>query len=374
MIDQRRWNHHRVVRKFENLGKLILDLRFSSLVPILMAISILKNGLRGIQPWSDLGAVDRFPILSEGYSQTSIGLLAISKVLSVDSKVEFFILNLVFLSAFTFQLSRVIRQQLSDFESRFYLIIIFFSPLYVVLLGNIGRHDILTISGMILLVSADTRLKVSLGLIFALLGSPEHTIATLILLFCLSVIFKLPAEMKKYSLSIGISLIYLLTVLALVNKETNQMSNRFNSILFDKSIQKDALSNFLRQAPLELFSYLGIILFALIPFIMGLEKSQRLGILFVFLIPAIVNILILDKTRDYVVAIVPVIISIFKIFDLRDKTELILEKTKISKSVFLGITLAICLIVPSIELTFEGTVRAPYEWILSKIGVLGILE
>ena len=374
MEDQTRWNRERVERKFENLGNFILNLRYSSLAILLMTISVLKSGIRGIQPWADFSVVERFPTLSTGYSQTSIGLLAFSKALNIDSKVEFFIWSLVLLLTFTFLLARFVRCQLSNFESRLYLIIIFFSPLYVVLLGNIGRHDILTLSGLILMVFADTKIKFSLGLILALFGSPEHTIATLILLFCLSLIFKLPVKMKKYALGVGIGSLYLLGLLALIDNGTNQISNRFNSVLFDESIQKDALSNFLRHAPLELFSYFGILFFAIVPFILGLGRIQRNGIIAILLVPAIVNVLILDKTRDYVIAIFPVLFSIFKICEIRSQIESLLERKSVSKPVVLGFTFIACLIVPSIELTFEGTVRAPYEWILSKAGILNILK
>ena len=368
------WSLARVVRKIENLGHFILNLNYGAFAILLMAISLLKSGVRGIQPWANLEVIEKFPSLTPGYSQTSLGLLALSKVLAIDTKFEFFIFNIILLSIFTFVLSKGLRNYLSDFESRLYLMILFFSPLYVVLLGNIGRHDILTISGLILVVVANTKAKTSLGLLVALFGSPEHTIATLFLLLCTAWIFKINMQIRKYVLSIAMSCIYLLFILMYLRRDADEISNRFTSVLFDKQIQKEALSNFLRNAPLELFSYFGVLLFLLIPFLLGLERLQRFGVFAILVVPALANILILDKTRDYVVAVIPILFLIFRICDVKSKLEVIFDKYHVGKSLVLGVALLTCIIVPSIELTFEGSVRAPYEWILSKAGILSFIE
>jgi hypothetical protein len=82
-------------------------------------------------------------------------------------------------------------------------------------------------------------------------------------------------------------------------------------------------------------------------------------------VPLLFNIVMVDKTRDFVIAIIPLALLIHKpIFDL-----IITKLKSINKSdkkFYIGLFLYFIIIFPSIEITFEGRPRAPFEWVVTK--------
>jgi len=354
--------------RLEQIGEYLLKIPFSVFSLAIITLSILKTGIRGIQPWADLNAVDNFPLLSEDYSKNSLGLLVISKLFGINSKVSYFTLNLALLGIVSIFIAFLATHYLSRFTSRIIVLCTFLSPAYYVLLGNIGRHDLLTIVGLSTIILGKTLVIRFMGLFLSLAGSPEHSISVFLLLLVISSTFKRLSDFFFYLNCLLFSLIYL-TSISRIFGSISISSNRFSTLLFDSEIQRRAFINFIRNAPLELYSYFGFYILGLAFCLIHLSGRRLYGFLIVTLLPAIVNIFLLDKTRDYVVALFPVWIYVTRIYFWSMFCEFFDDEKKTRQRLCISILLIIAIVFPSVELTFEGGVRSPYSWIIEKIPI-----
>jgi hypothetical protein len=143
--------------------------------------------------------------------------------------------------------------------------------------------------------------------------------------------------------------------------------NRFANLLFDQNLQDLAFRNFLYNVPLEIYSYFGPLWIFIIFIFFFLNKYEKIGFASILVVPALANLFIVDKTRDYVIAIVPVIVLFVKEKCAEQWYSISRTLKREHKNVLLSSIFVFMLIFPSLELTFEGAVRSPYEWILKKL-------
>lgn len=326
---------------------------------ILVLIFSLKIGVRGILPWADFSPAENFPQPTRTLSSSSLGLLAISKLFSVDTKFSYFLLNILLLFTFLSIFYIFVRRRFSGSLSVLVFLFFLSSPISVVLFGNIGRHDLLTIFGMLFFFLSKNRLHVFFAVLLSNLGSPEHSIAAYSLLFVASIFNIVPGRRKAF-LALASSVLYFIGVQIWLNL-ADEGTSRFFEILPMIDL---ALRNSLNNGHLELFSYLGYFWFSLILAILMINKSRKVLISLVTF-PILFNLIMVDKTRDYVIALIPLVIAVHlevfgKIFrDLQ-------EKSARTQNIVVGFVLLVTLVLPNLEVTFEGSVRSPYEWFWSK--------
>jgi len=350
----------------EKLGNFLNKIPYGALCILVLLLSFAKSGVRGIQPWASLEVIQKFPQLEPGYSQSSIGLLAISHFLGIENKAQYFLLSTLLLVTFILLTVYCFRVYLDSLNAKLAIVLFAFSPLTDVLLGNIGRHDILTISGMLVYVSFKSSNFRFAGLCLAMLGSPEHTCSILLLLLVSSYILKSPSLIRINGISFISSLLLFLVMDRVFLKHLSE-DNRFANLLFDQNLQDLAFRNFLYNVPLEIYSYFGPLWIFIIFIFFFLNKYEKIGFASILVVPALANLFIVDKTRDYVIAIVPVIVLFVKEKCAEQWYSISRTLKREHKNVLLSSIFVFMLIFPSLELTFEGAVRSPYEWILKKL-------
>lgn len=342
-------------------GSFFLNLPESLFIICTLAFFTLKIGVRGILPWADFSPVENFPKPTQSISTNSIGILIFSKVFNTTNKNSFFILNLLILLFFLLIFYSLIRLKFANnpLVQRSLIIIFFASPIYTVLLGNVGRHDVLTIFGILFFFMSRKRFFFYMSLTIACLGSPEHLLAGLVLAFIASFAF-LKTDLKKKLLeAISFNIIFLILV-SIWAKTVASGESRFAVIIPYVDL---AYRNFANNLLLEWYSYFGVFWFFLVYAIIEFNFRQRLIITGPIFFAMVFNIFMVDKTRDFVIAIFPTALVLLSVYFRKLALNQKLQK---QKNLYFGLLIAVLVIFPQIEITFEGVPRAPWAWFISK--------
>ena len=358
-------NFERIGKKFEFIGKIFYRMNYWKYCLILTIIFTLKNGIRGILPWGDFSPVEDFPKPMQTFSSNSYGLIIISKYIRATNKNSFFLLNLVLLIIMLILLYWFIFKRFNKENSRYLILIFLSSPVFIVLSGNIGRHDLFTVFGMLFSFIFKNR-KIQLSCIFlACMGSPEHVLAAFILYFLVCKVFSYKSEVNFSKIVIFFSATFTILSSIWVHLEASGAS-RFGNILTQPQFILMGIRNFSNNFLLEWYSYFGFYWVFIFMVIFGLSRSKGLKISYILIFTMIFNIVMVDKTRDFVVAILPSAILI-----LRELYKSLTKKLSVlnpaTRSLVFGIFLSFTFLFPSVEITFEGQPRAPYFWLIDKI-------
>jgi len=343
----------------ETIGNLVLSKTLYPIFITLVLIFSLKNGIRGVLPWADFSPVENFPQPTRTLSSSSVGLLAISKLFLIETKISYFLLNLILLFIFLNVFYWFVSKKFSKNIAVLLFLLFFSSPISVVLFGNVGRHDLLTVFGMLFFFLSKNNAQLLCSVAFQILGSPEHSIAAYFLLFVAS-LFKIVQFRRQATIALTVSFIYFIGIQLWLHN-SDEGTSRFLEIF---PMMDLALRNSLNNGHLELFSYLGYFWFSSILAIWMIHK-HRIVLVILITFPILFNLIMVDKTRDYVIAIIPLIIALhIEIFGSAFSE---LDKRNIRfQEMVVGGVLLVSLILPSLEVTFEGIVRSPYSWFWSK--------
>jgi hypothetical protein len=359
-------------KSLESVGQFVL--RQSPLAVLFAGILyfILKTGIRGILPWASFDPVYQFPSLTPGYSSYSLGLLAIAHLFEAESEIRFFTLNLTILILFTFVFYMSLRKIVpSPKIATILFLVCLYSPVGVVLAGNIGRHDLLTIAGFALFfTSQKPRLKY-FWLLVGVAGSPEHFIVGWTFAYITAIVvrdFSLKLLCRRALL---VSISFSMPVFIYVYNQT-ESPDRLTNIIRETGLMKLAIRNFLFSFPLELYSYFGIlipILLYIFSQIYSRDKSRFKALIILFSLPILLNIMLVDKTRDYVIAMLASIIVLIKSEQKQGSLKILTHALKSNSNLpfFVGILIPILIFFPAIEVTFEGVPRSPHFWTYAKI-------
>lgn len=343
----------------------------SRLLALGLFLFLLKTGFRGILPWASFEPIERFPKLYEGFSSYSLGLLALSNLTHANTEIKFFLLNVFLLGTFlTICLLLISRRfSKSNYGVLFFLLCLY-SPVGVVLFGNIGRHDLLTVAGFTFFFLAINFKFRFFFLALGVLGSPEHFITGWLFAFFTSVILKDNKWIKRTREALAVSIALSLPIFAFVYLQT-QSDDRITNILTEHAYMKIALKNAAQSIPLELYSYFGtmipifVITFA---FYAKYDKIVLTKLFLIFAFPFLINLIIVDKTRDYVIAMLASCIVLFSSLLRNDEFLAFTGFFSKSRDILIGSLVITSIALPSIEVTFEGTPRSPHAWAIEKVG------
>ena len=346
---------------FQKIGKILLNLRETTFILFVLSLFILKVGVRGIQPWADFSPVFNFPNPTSNMSTNSIGILIFSKIFGATTKNTFFILNLGLLFFIFTIFYLYLRKNQSFVVTRFLFLVFLGSPIFTVLLGNIGRHDLLTITGIILVFALRNPYSKLLGSLVACFGSPEMYLCALILALACAYILKRNFFIKNLQVAFIFTFVYLV-IISFWTAAGTQGQSRFGYILPFLNI---SIRNFTNNLFLEWYTYLGVLWLIFLVVILNYRKLQSLGILLVLISAMTFNILLVDKTRDFVIATFPMFLVLFwdfftsLIHNLKSHSRFYSEKV-------VGLTFLLLFFAPQLEITFEGVPRPPWQWFIEK--------
>jgi hypothetical protein len=353
------------INHVSRIGKYLERLNYTTYCLVLSVGFLFKTGIRGIQPWQNFSAVEEFPVPVESFSANSFGLLVLCKLFQIDDKLSFFILNCIIFSTFLAFLYLLLFRKFKMYEAKILVLILVSSPVFTVLTGNIGRHDLLSIMGMLFFLLSEKFLSKVMGLTIACLGSPEHVFSAFLIYLLGALILKEKNHTSKGLLAVGFSLVF--TVLASSWVSYNAAGqNRFYNIISMTEFAELALRNFANNFLLEWYTYFGMYWVVLIASILLLKKQTRIKIIILLLFPMLFNVIMVDKTRDFVIAMLP-----FSLLILNPAFRWFSDKMTIignaQKEFYFGFFFCLCVAFPSIEITFEGQPRAPFYWLINKL-------
>ncbi|MBM3454629.1 MAG: hypothetical protein FJX80_05720 [Bacteroidetes bacterium] len=349
----------------QKIGRYCLSLNYWPYCLMLTAVFTIKSGVRGVLPWGDFQPVSNFPRATQSFSSNSYGLIILSKLFKVNQKESFFLLNLTLLILSVLLLFIYLKSRFRTFHAKFLILAFLSSPIYVVLIGNIGRHDLLTIMGTLMFLLSQNTIFKLLAILIACLGSPEHTFAAFMLYLLGSFVLKKKGKFKSALFAVIFSGLYTI-VSSIWAKHSADGQSRFNNILTQPEFVTIGLRNFINNFLLEWYSYFSYFWILIIIAILLHDKKIRLKIGILLAFTMCFNLIMVDKTRDFVVAIIPLAIlllqPIFKYI-----AGIIDQPNKAQKDLVMGIFLLTALISPAIEITFEGQPRAPHSWLITKL-------
>jgi hypothetical protein len=358
-------NLNRLIQPFESLGKIILDLNYSAFCMVFLVLFSIKTGLRGILPWGDFSPVENFPLPTQTFSSNSHGLLALTKAMGIYSKNSYFALSVLLLMIFLIVFFSLLKHKFDGNKSKILVLVYLGSPVHTVLMGNIGRHDILSILGILGFLLSKKLHNQILFLALACLGSPEHVLAAFIIYALGALILGKKHEFKCGIVAVSFSLGYTILSTLWVNSQVSAQS-RFQNILTMHEYIVMGLRNFANNFLLEWYSYFGMYWFFVVLGLFLLDKQKKLMMTSLLLFTMLFNIVMVDKTRDFVVAILPFSILLLQsVFNTLYCSYQSLSSS--DRRIFLGIFAFFSFLFPAIEITFEGQPRAPYFWLITKI-------
>jgi len=353
------------LKKFlARIGRFSIGLSYFRFCVFFTTIFFMKAGFRGVQPWGDFSPVASFPKPVKTFSSNSYGLIIISKLLNINEKTMFFALNIVLLVVFVSSFYYLIYRKFQLITAKLLVLVFVSSPLFVVMLGNIGRHDLLTITGIIGFLLVNHKIGKIFFLTLGCLGSPEHIAVAFFLYYVGIKVYKFNKFENDAKFAVFFCAAYTLLSSLWIASQTGG-GNRFTNILFETGFLKIAARNFLNNFSLEWYSYFGFYWITLTIAIVCLKSVNKFKVITLMLVPLLFNIVMVDKTRDFVIAILPLAILIHKpLFDFVDAKLKSVNKVEFESLV--GVFVFLLLIFPSVEVTFEGRPRAPFEWPITK--------
>lgn len=351
-----------IPKKVANFGSNISILSQFWFLIIMLTFFTAKVGVRGILPWGDFSPVANFPRPTESFSTNSIGLVVISKILNLNDKNSFFIMNLILITVLIILLYKRIKKDHDPLLTKILIILFLGSPIFTLLLGNVGRHDTLTIFGILFFFASKSQIGRLGSILLGCLGSPEHLFAGLLLALICAYSLAPTSYKRKISKALLLNTLYL-SALTLWAQIYSDGQTRFNYILPYAHL---AIRNFLNNVFLEWYSYFGYLWIVLVYIFINFQKKDKIVIGIVFIFAATFNILMVDKTRDFVIAILPTVMIILQLKFWPYLKKISNLEVQNQNKILGAIAVFVCL-SPQIEITFEGVPRAPWQWFITKI-------
>lgn len=347
--------------------------RLSSVPTWVLSISIvglmvLKTGLN-FTPQPE-GGIERdiWPAPSGHLGGSSYGMRAVIIYLDLRGFRELaaigILLTFIFISLIVLSLRRAFQGDLR----RIALVLTLSSPLVAIAFSYIGRYDIFVLIGAWLVAISHLgrlpRATTTLGISFMLLGNPEHTaVAGFILLMG-----SIHPLLRPYK-SRAIAAFAAGAVAVVITAFWASLIGASSRLTYWPQYLQASWNNFFPNLPIVLYSGYAILWIVVMLTLAVATRKQRLVLIFALIaIPSAVVATTLDQTRVFV-GLVALPISALTISWLQELDKAQLHPKQTSR--LLVFTLALALLLPSIEVDQRGLVRGSYEWFayLQSVGV-----
>lgn len=317
----------------------------------------LKAGVVLVEP--SVSSLESFPYPEDRLTGTSYGLRVMAWAVQTESSDAYALIALMLVVVAMIVIPWTLSRRLSSVDASVAVLLLACGSIGTVLLGNVGRSDVLVILGAALIgILGQSWRWAAFGALLMLLGNPEQGVVGIIayLLCCADPRLRERRRPALVALVIAVSGLGAVTLAA----RANGGSSRFAYL---QEYLGNALYHFGHNWPLSIYAAYGvlwiIICFALLT---GYGWSRWLVFAGAVALPMLATALTLDQTRVFVG------VSAAAAFALVTETvpTLVGALTRLRAPV-LVLTLALAVMMPSLEIDFHGTVRATYEWIFTSV-------
>jgi len=324
------------------------------LVFILLAVATFKGGIAFEVAAQEIDPT--FPLPQPGLTSISFGLPFLVWVFGIQGSVtKIALVSVIAALALILLVAYLAQKNLPRVEARVALIAIVLGSIGVVLLGNLGRHDVLTIGGgLILGIAGRSFVWGAVGALIMMLGNPEQGVWALSLMLILSLTptFRAYRSNAFILAPIGIAIYIALAVWA----RSLGIDSRLDWFEYHFKV---SLWNFFGNLPLSLYAALGVVWVLVIWVLVKTTGFERLVILAALvLIPLGLTAVTADQTRVFV-GVSTVVIGMLLVTCLPDFMK---SLGKLSSHSLAWVFL-VALALPAIEIYYAGAPRTPYMWI-----------
>jgi hypothetical protein len=295
-------------------------------IPVFFVL-ILRNGINFIgQDYYALDWAKKWPIPTSTYSVENAGNIILAKLFSVDSRVSWMLMHLVLTFLLLLLVILYCSFQESSFEQKqtIFLLIIT-SPLTMMIMQQIGWHDVVTIIGAVILAFSDrTALRVLGTLIMCLGNTPQALVSTFLFGLLLNTILNFNSRFNfkffipfLFALGIWILERFWLGSVGSVGREGE---------FFQLEFWAYSIKGFIIASPLYLYALLGPTWSITIKVWEILKISHRkqsfIVITLILVIPGIFGIITTDSSRDAYCIMAPLLLWFFRYMVMDQKFSL----------------------------------------------------
>jgi hypothetical protein len=320
----------------QSLSKIINKPMFSSLklnwltyffIPLTFVL-ILRNGINFIgQDHYAIAWAKKWPKPESVYSVENSGNIILAKLFSIDSQLSWMILHLTLSISLFFLLVMFCHQVRASIEQKQTLLfLILVSPLTMMIMQQIGWHDVITITGALILAFGDkTAIRIIGTLIMCLGNTPQALVATLLFGLLLNIVQNFNKK-NNFKLFIPFAVSLIIWILERFWLGGLGREGEF----FNPGFWLYSVKGFLIAFPLYLYAILGPLWF-IAPnvwekFKTFPKKQTILTTSILLVIPSAFGIVTTDSSRDALCIMSPLLLWFFRYLVLEQK--LVLKQTQ----------------------------------------------
>jgi len=246
------------------------------------------------------------------------------------------------------------------------LILLGLGPTITVLLGNIGRHDLLVVFGAVLVGLRGYKWSgVIIGSALMFLGNPEQTLVALTSLALLSLTPNF-SQYRARVLTLGVSSLGLFLIL---REWAEGLGADSRAGWFGYHLQSSLL-NFFGSAYLVLFSGYAILWILVVWRVINSRgRARLLYVLSLIAVPTLATITTMDQTRVFIGVSTATLFALVRV-DLERLTDQIRRLTPHAASW----TLAVFFATPVLDITYRAYQRIPFRWVYDAFANAGFVE
>jgi hypothetical protein len=291
----------------QGIGTKWISFTYASQCTVLLAVLLLKNTI-GVETTNIrdayLPASKSLP-RPEGYFSASLGNLAIAKILGVRSVNSWIALHVLLLIAVLLFVAFIARQ---SYLAPAGILILFIAtiPVTGTLFSTIGKYDVITFLGAVIVGLTRQRTSMLAGTLIMLLGNPEQAVVALVCLLIVSGIeeFRLPRSLIRSCLIFSI-FFYLGIQIWMIS--SGVMSNRIT--LLPLWLGK-SLSSFINAPFNNIWSWYGPVWLVILATILKVFGNERRRLLVsVLIIPGVATIVTADGLRVFGIIALPSLLT-----------------------------------------------------------------
>ena len=292
-------------------------------IPVFFLI-VLRNGINFIgQDYYALEWANEWPEPISIYSVENAGNIILAKLFSVDSRVSWMLMHLILtLLLLLLMIAYCSFQELFLEQKQTLCLLILTSPLAMMIMQQIGWHDVVTIIGALILAFSDRTVLRLLGTLIMCLGNtPQALVSTLLFGLLLNTVLSLNTKLnfKFFMPFFFASAIWILERFWLggIGREGE---------FFQPGFWVYSIKGFIIASPLYLYALLGptwLITIKVWEKLKTTHKKQSFMVItLILVIPGIFGIVTTDSSRDAYCIMAPLLLWFFRYLVIDQKFSL----------------------------------------------------
>lgn len=306
-----------------------------------------------------VSALMTFPAPEARLTGTSYGLRIAAWVLRTESPTVYVAVAVTLTLVTMVVISVAVHRGVPSATARLAVLVLATGSIGTVLIGNIGRNDVFVILGASLLGLLGARWIWALtGTALMSLGNPEQAaLAVLVYLMCCAApVLRHRVRPAYAALALAVVVVIGISGWAAVEGASSRMG-------YLGEYLGNSLYHFGRDWPLSLYAVYGVLWLVIGFAVARVSGWPRISMaLALILLPLLATATTLDQTRVFVGVSAAATFAV--VHDFGSGLADALRKAGIP---VLGAVFVACLLLPSIEIDYHGTVRPTYEWVFQLL-------